>query len=311
MHMTATNNPLRFGVNIRRPGFAEFLTLAKVANEAGFDTVTFSDRPTENNLEAWTLATAIGVSTNRLILTHSTLNVPFRNPALLAKMAASLDNITGGGRIELTLGAGAQEGHFRSYGIDLGSPGERFRRLRETVTILRGIWASSPFTFEGETIRVENAEAPPRPVRGTIPIWIGAGRPQMLRYTGRVADGWLKNGGWPESLEELHGLVAEFEAGADRAGRDPLRIRRALNGTALLAGSRAEAEQGVGAASGQRNVTPRGLLGSPDEILETIATYREAGIDTFHLQFAAQNATEQMRQFAAEVMPKARALVPA
>jgi alkanesulfonate monooxygenase SsuD/methylene tetrahydromethanopterin reductase-like flavin-dependent oxidoreductase (luciferase family) len=257
------------------------------------------------------LASAIGALTSRLILTHSTLNVPFRNPALLAKMAASLDAITGGGRVELTLGAGGQEGHFKAYGIELGSPGERFRRLRETVTILRGIWASPPFSYEGELCRVENAEAPPRPVRGTIPIWIGAGRPQMLRYTGRVADGWLKNGGWPESLEELRGLVAEFEEGAERAGRDPLRIRRALNGTALLAGSGAEAEQQIASSSGQRNVTPRGLLGSPEEILETVGIYREAGIDTFHLQFAAGDAAEQMRQFAREVMPRARALTAA
>ena len=308
--MTATKNHLRFGVNIRRPGFPEFLELAKIADAAGFDTVTFSDRPPEQNLEAWTLATAIGTLTQRLILTHSTLNVPFRNPALLAKMAASLDAITGGGRVELTLGAGGQDAHFHSYGIELGSPGDRFRRLRESVTILRGIWASPPFTYEGQVCRVDGATAPPSPVRGTIPIWIGAGRPQMLRYTGRVADGWLKNGGWPESLDELRGLVADFEEGAEQAGRDPLTIRRALNGTAIIASSRERAEQLV-PASGARNVTPRGLLGSPEQILETIAIYREAGIDTFHLQFAAGDAADQMRQFAAEVMPRARALGPA
>jgi alkanesulfonate monooxygenase SsuD/methylene tetrahydromethanopterin reductase-like flavin-dependent oxidoreductase (luciferase family) len=309
--MTATTNQLRFGLNIRRTDFADVLALAKVADESGFDTVTFSDRPPERNFEAWTLATAIGALTSHVIVTHSTLNVPFRNPAMLAKMAASLDVITGGGRVELTLGAGGQDGHFRAYGIDLGSPGERFRRLRETVTILRGIWTSPPFTFQGEVCSVEGAEAPPQPVNGSIPIWIGAGRPQMLRYTGRVADGWLKNGGWPESLDELAGLVAELEEGAGRAGRDPLRIRRALNGTALLDSSRESAERRVAATGGGRNVAPRGLLGSPAEILATIAAYREAGIDTFHLQFPADNAADQIREFASQVIPKAKALAPA
>jgi alkanesulfonate monooxygenase SsuD/methylene tetrahydromethanopterin reductase-like flavin-dependent oxidoreductase (luciferase family) len=309
--MTVTTNPIRFGVNIRRPTFNEILDLARVAEEAGFDTVTFSDRPPEQNLEGWTLATAIGALTRRLILTHSTLNVPFRNPALLAKMAASLDNITGGGRVELTLGAGGQEAHFRAYGIELGTPAERFRRLRETVTVLRGIWQQAPFSYEGQMVHVENAEAPPKPVRGTIPIWIGAGRPQMLRYTGRVADGWLKNGGWPASFDELEGMVALLEEGAERAGRDPGRIRRALNGTALLAESRDAAEWQIAAGGAGANRSGGGLLGSPEEILHTIHTYREAGIDTFHLQFASQDAAEQMRQFGREVMPKARGLAPA
>jgi alkanesulfonate monooxygenase SsuD/methylene tetrahydromethanopterin reductase-like flavin-dependent oxidoreductase (luciferase family) len=306
--MTATTNSLRFGVNIRKPAFGEILALAQVAEEAGFDAVSFSDRPPEPSLEGWTLATAIGALTRRLILTHSTLNVPFRNPAMLAKMAASLDNITGGGRVQLTLGTGAQEGHFRSYGIEIGTPADRFRRLRETVTILRGIWEHPPFSYEGQILRVDNAEAPPKPVQGTIPIFIGAGRPQMLRYTGRVADGWLKNGGWPASLDELLEMVALLEEGAERAGRDPKRIRRALNGTALLAENREAAEWQLAAGAGAGNRVAGGLLGSPSDILETVHTYREAGIDTFQLQFAAEDAAEQMRQFGRDVLPRARAL---
>jgi alkanesulfonate monooxygenase SsuD/methylene tetrahydromethanopterin reductase-like flavin-dependent oxidoreductase (luciferase family) len=305
--VTATTNPLRFGVNIRRPTFPEILELAQVAEEAGFDTVTFSDRPPERNLEAWTLATAIGALTQRLILTHSTLNVPFRNPALLAKMAASLDSITGGGRVELTLGAGGQESHFHAYGIELGAPAERFRRLRETVTVLRGIWQNPPFTYRGRLVQVEGAEAPPAPVRGTIPIWIGAGRPQMLAYTGRAADGWLKNGGWPASLEELRDMVGLLEEGAQEAGRDPRTIRRALNGAALFAQSRDEAEWALAANPGG-NRGGGGLLGTAEDMIETIRTYFDSGIDTFHLQFVAENAAEQMRRFGREVMPRAREL---
>ena len=116
--MSASSNPLRFGVNLTGPNrpYAKLLATARVAEEAGFDTVAFTDRPPENNLEAWTLASAMGVLTQRVQLTHNTLNVPFRNPALLAKMAASLDVITGGGRVYLTLGAGAQTAHFQTYG---------------------------------------------------------------------------------------------------------------------------------------------------------------------------------------------------
>ena len=94
--MTRTNNALRFGMNVGARPFDEAVALCKVAEEAGFDTVGFfADRPPGENLEAWTLATAVGVLTKRVILTHVTLNVPYRNPALTAKMAASLDVITG------------------------------------------------------------------------------------------------------------------------------------------------------------------------------------------------------------------------
>jgi alkanesulfonate monooxygenase SsuD/methylene tetrahydromethanopterin reductase-like flavin-dependent oxidoreductase (luciferase family) len=310
--MAATKNPLRFGVNIRRPAFPEVLAQAQAAEEAGFDTVTFSDRPPEQNLEAWTVATAVGVLTRRVILAHSTLNVPFRNPALLAKMAASLDVITGGGRVELMLGAGAQEAHFRSYGIPFGPPAERFRALREAVHILRGLWAHPSFTYHGRVYHVQEAQAPPRPVRGTIPIWIGALGPQMLAYTGRIADGWLKNRGWPSSLDELRGLVAQLEAAAERAGRDPATIRRALNGAGGIGESAAEVER-IRRAFANHPLPggQAGLVGTVDQILETIAAYREAGVDTFHLQFPPEDTVEQIRWFGRAVLPRARALAGA
>src|SRR5487761_851321 len=100
--MTTTTNPLRLGVSATSASFQQCLAICKAAEVAGFDTVAFSDRPPENNLEAWTIACAIGVLTQRIILTHSTLTVPFRNPALVAKMAATLDVVTSGGRVELT-----------------------------------------------------------------------------------------------------------------------------------------------------------------------------------------------------------------
>src|SRR5215211_5240433 len=119
--MAATTNRLRFGVNLTGPNraYSELVATAQVAEEAGFDTLGFTDRPPEPNFEAWTLATAIGVQTQRVLLTHNTLNVPFRNNGMLAKMAASLDVITGG-RVILTLGAGFQRQHFESYGIPFG-----------------------------------------------------------------------------------------------------------------------------------------------------------------------------------------------
>ena len=311
--MAASSNPIRFGVNLTGPDrpYAELLETARAAEAAGFSTLAFTDRPPENNLEAWTAATAIGVQTERVLLTHNTLNVPFRTPALLAKMAASLDVITGG-RLVLTLGAGAQAQHFVSYGAPFGSPGERFTDLADTVTILRGLWSQPSFSYSGRQLRVDDAVVLPKPVHGTIPIFVGALGPRMLRFTGRVADGWLKNRGWPASLDELRGLVAGLEEGAEQAGRDPRTIRRVLNGAAAIgeaaaAAMRARAQQ-PGAMPGSGN----GLLGSVEQILETIEAHRAAGADTFHLAFPPDGRVDQIGQFGEEVIARlARETAPA
>ncbi|MBI4202328.1 MAG: LLM class flavin-dependent oxidoreductase [Chloroflexi bacterium] len=286
--MSRTKNPLRFGVNIGGRPFPEALSLARAAEEAGFDTVAFTDRPPENNLEAWTLATAIGVMTRRVILTHSTLNVPFRNPALLAKMAASLDAVTGGGRVELTLGAGGQEPHYRSYGIHFGTDGERVTDLIDAVAIMRGLWANESFSYKGARLSVENAAVTPTPASGSIPIWIGALGPRMMRFTGAQAEGWMKNRGWPESTAQLTELIGLLEGAAQKAGRDPATIRRVLNGAAVL-------------GSGPQPVA-RGLVGTSQQIMETVHQYREMGIDTFHLRFPDTGTEEHVRRFAEEVI---------
>ncbi len=290
--MSRTNNALRFGLNIGGRGFNEALELSQLAEKAGFDTIALTDRPPENNLEAWTLATAVGVLTKRVILTHSTLNIPFRNPALLAKMAASLDVITGGGRIELTLGAGAQEPHFRSYGIHYGSNGERLMDLRDAVTILRGLWTNDSFTYKGARLWVDNAISLPKPVMGTIPVWIGALGPRMMRFTEAHGDGWMKNRGWPETTDQLIKLIGILDGAAEKAGRDPGNIRRVLNGAAII-------------GTGPHPETP-GLVGNHQQILETIDLYRDMGIDTFHLRFPNTGTQEQLLQFGEEVIAAAK-----
>jgi alkanesulfonate monooxygenase SsuD/methylene tetrahydromethanopterin reductase-like flavin-dependent oxidoreductase (luciferase family) len=305
--MAASTNPLRFGVNLTGPNrtYDELLATAKIAEEAGFDTLGFTDRPPEPNFEAWTLATAIGVQTQRVLLTHNTLNVPFSNNAMLAKMAASLDVITNG-RLILTLGAGFQRQHFESYGIAFGAPGELYEDLKDAIEILRGLWAEERFTYKGRAQHVDEATVLPKPVDGTIPIFIGALGPRMMRLTGRVADGWLKNRGWPASLDELRGLVAQLEEGAEKVGRDPRTIHRVLNGTAAV-GARAVSD--VRSRAQQGPVGAAGLVGdSADEILNLIGQLREAGADTFHLAFPTDDRHDQIRAFGVEVVERARAL---
>jgi alkanesulfonate monooxygenase SsuD/methylene tetrahydromethanopterin reductase-like flavin-dependent oxidoreductase (luciferase family) len=297
--MSVSKNPIRFGLNPRGMSFERTLEIAQAAEKAGFENITFSDRPPETNLEGWTMATAIAMKTERIRVTHSTLNVPYRYPALLAKMAAALDVITGGGRVLMTLGAGVQEDHATTYGMPWGTPGERVDGLVETMNIMRGMWASSePFSYEGKRYSVAGAVLNPGPVNGSVPIIIGAAKPRTLRIAGSMADGWLKNGGWPASPEAYAELQEAVDRADDTAGRDVGLIRRVVNCTAYV-GDRDPAEvmpTTFGSAGG--------LMGTVDQVFDIIEKHRAAGVDTFHMQFAADILDEQIPAFGEQIIAK-------
>ena len=292
--MTKTDFPLTFGLNLGNRTYPDAVELAQLAEGHGFSRVTFSDRPPDPTLEGWTLGTAVAVQTSKVVIAHNTLNVPFRNVALTAKMAATLDVITGGGRVELMLGAGGQAPHYESIGIPFGSPGERFEDIKDAVEIMRGLWANETFSYQGRSYRATDATIGIRPA-GKIAIWIGARRPRMMRYTGAAADGWLKNGGWPASIEELRELVGLLEAGAEKAGRDPKSVRRCLNGGASFT-AEAVAEGGMAGST---------IVGEPAAMLATLGAYRDEGIDTFQLRFEEDGLREHIARFGDEVIAKA------
>ncbi len=303
---------LRFGVNVfgpfsiagpmPEPPFTELLATALAAEGAGFEVVGLSDRPPEDNLEAWTLATALAVRTERVRVTHSTLNVPFRNPALLAKMAASLDVISGG-RLDLTLGAGAVVPHFESYGIGFGSGAERFEAMADTLAILQGLWTGEPFSYEGRRHSVRDAVALPRPTGGTVPIILGARGPRMLGLAGRHADGWQRPDGWP-SIDELRGQLAHLRDGAEAVGRDPDTLRIVLNASAGVGRNQGEVDA-IRQTLNPMAIPPLdGPMGTVDQILELLSTYRAEGVNAFYLSFPREDRIGHIQRFGEEIVAR-------
>ncbi|GEK79730.1 LLM class flavin-dependent oxidoreductase [Agrococcus baldri] len=204
--------------------------LAQVAEQAGFDLATFQDHPYQPAFhDTWTLLSYVAAATERIRLSPNVANVPLRQPAVLARSAASLDLLTGG-RVELGLGAGGFWDAIEAMGGTRLTPGQGVDALGEAIAIIREIWSTGErggVRVDGQHHRAAGAKRGPRPAH-PIPLHIGAYKPRMLRLTGRLGDGWLPSLGYLQPGDLGRGNAAIDEAAA-RAGREPHEIRRLLN----------------------------------------------------------------------------------
>ena len=166
------------------------------------DHLQFGDDPLS---EAWTLMTYLATSFPRLRVGSLVLGQSYRNPALLAKMAATLQGLSGG-RLILGLGAGWHEEEYLAYNVDYPRPGIRVQQLAETIEIARAMWTQSPATFIGEHYRIEGAYCEPRP-DPPIPILVGTNGPKAIAVAARLADIWCWDGPWDEMYRAPHDIL--------------------------------------------------------------------------------------------------------
>ena len=193
----------------------KLLKIAKVNEEAGFDSLWFPDHvlfiPPGIVPEAWSMLAATAVLTNKAFL-GTCVSDPHRyNPAVFAQKVATVDQLSGG-RAILGLGAG-EAMNLEPFGIDWKKP---VSKLVEFVSILRKLWAGEILNYDGKFWKFKNAFLQITPVRGKVPIYFGANSPQTLRLTGELADGWLSIPLPPKLYKQRLALVKE---GAERTGR--------------------------------------------------------------------------------------------
>jgi alkanesulfonate monooxygenase SsuD/methylene tetrahydromethanopterin reductase-like flavin-dependent oxidoreductase (luciferase family) len=277
---------------------------AKAADAHGLDLITMQDHPYNRDFfDTWTLLTALGAVTEQIHIGSNVLCTPLRPPAMLAKMAASLDILTGG-RLELGIGAGAYPPGIQAFGGEERTPGQRVQAFQESVAILRGMWANSDgsFSYEGEFHQVKGARPGPAPAH-TIPLWFGASGPRMLRLTGRLADGLFLSTTYvsPQELPEHNRLVDE---GAEEAGRPTTAVRRGYNLMGVLDLDRPDTKL--------PDPEPGLIVGPPHHwVNEIVRFHRHYRQDTFIFWPVAGNRLLQIEAFAREVVPAIRAEVEA
>jgi alkanesulfonate monooxygenase SsuD/methylene tetrahydromethanopterin reductase-like flavin-dependent oxidoreductase (luciferase family) len=206
----------------------------------------------------------------------------FRNPALLAKMAATLQLLTGG-RFILGLGAGWHEEEYRAYGYEFPPNAVRVEQLEEAVRIIRALWTGEPATFVGRYYQVHEARCEPHP-DPRPPIIVGASKPKMLRLTARYADGWDISSSGPTRYRRAAG---EFERACIEEGRNPEDLLRSWSGGLACAATQAAAEALAGDRfSAQAQEDDFGFVGTPEQIVEQMQSFIELGTRRFILDCA-------------------------
>jgi F420-dependent oxidoreductase-like protein len=306
----------RFSVQVGQQ-FATWEEIVRIFCEAerlGYDTAYTYDHfmavmmdPYDPCLEAWTSLAALAAMTTRIRLGVLVTGNTYRHPAVLAKMATTVD-VVSGGRLDLGIGSGWYEPEHRAFGIPFRTAGERCDMLDEALSVIRALWTERDATFTGRHYQLAGAIAEPKPVQCPHPpILVAAtGEKKMLRIVARHAQIW--NGfGSPAVCRRKIAVLAEH---CRAVGRDVDDIETSLLLPAHIGDDPSAWEpliQGYAAYQGisTEEAPDWMLLGSPADVRRQIEAYLAAGITHFILTLTPFNF-EVMPRFAAEVMPAFR-----
>jgi alkanesulfonate monooxygenase SsuD/methylene tetrahydromethanopterin reductase-like flavin-dependent oxidoreductase (luciferase family) len=302
--MSATSERMKVGVIMpiaeddathATPSYADIRAIALQAEAAGFDSIwifdhmlfRFPEQPTGGIWEAWTLLVALAEATKRVQLGTLVLCTPFRNPAVLAKMADTLDEVSAG-RLILGLGAGWHQPEFDAFGIPFDHKVDRFE---EALQIIVPLLREGKVDFPGTYYSAPNCELRPRGPSARGPeILIASFKPRMLKLTARYADSW--NTAWLGLPTKLPERRAPLAAACAEEGRDPATLAITVGVTVIYT------------APGETPEKPpepdKALFGSPADVASGLRAYAEQGVA--HVICALEPTTAESLAWFAEAL---------
>ncbi len=299
------------------------LDVARTIEQAGYESLWVFDhfhtvpvRTQEPTYEAWSLMAALAAATDTVRLGQMCTCNSYRPPAYLAKVASSIDVISGG-RIEMGIGAGWYEHEYAAYGYEFPKPAVRIGQLREGVEIMYRMWTEDEASFDGEHYRIEGAICRPKPVQTPhIPFWIAGGGEQLtLRVAAKYA-AYSNFGTSPDEFAHKNGVL---DGHCADIGRDPGEIVRTSNFTVMCCETEAEvAEKKRWIRSilerfvSDDSIEPRLEMvtkdaGTPEQVAAKLRTWRERGLEYAIVNFPdAAYDRSGIELFAREVIPALR-----
>jgi alkanesulfonate monooxygenase SsuD/methylene tetrahydromethanopterin reductase-like flavin-dependent oxidoreductase (luciferase family) len=255
------------------------------------DHLQYEDTPL---MEGWTALTYMAALQPDLKFGHAVLCQSFRNPALLAKMAATFQYMSGG-RFILGIGAGWKEDEYRGYNFPFPQAGERVEELDETLQIIKALWQDKKATFQGKHYQVVDAWCEPKPDPLPI-IMVGGSKPRMLRLIARHADWW--NVSWTR-IEDYREQVEECERACVKEQRDPATLRRTWFGGCLCAPT----EKDVKALNKNGMSAGPAFVGTPAQIIDQMRPFIDLGVDYFMLGSGGFPELTTLEMLVSEVLP--------
>lgn len=298
--------------------WARTIELSKLAEQVGYDHLWVYDhvetvprREATHVFEAFTALAALAQHTERIKLGQLVTCASYRNAGLLAKEAAGVD-VVSGGRLILGLGAGWYEEEYAAYGFPYLSDRERLRVLEETLIVIKRLWTEETVTYDGEHLHFAGAFCDPKPIQQLPEIWVGGGGEKV---TLRIAAEHADKTNWQVGLDEFVHKSKVLQEHCDRVGRDFDTIVRTHGPDCRLFDTEKDLKKWLAKPSGG-SLWGRGededyvrdhFVGTPDQVVEKVQAYVDAGCREFVLWFRDFPESESLERFAAEVAPRIQA----
>jgi alkanesulfonate monooxygenase SsuD/methylene tetrahydromethanopterin reductase-like flavin-dependent oxidoreductase (luciferase family) len=293
--------PMEFNLFLpqMRLSFHDLVARAQAAEAAGFVGITGMDHlvpPLADDqpmFEAIVTSAWLAAHTERIGVGSLVLCDAFRHPAVLARQAVSIDHASGG-RYELGIGWGSVPEEFATFGIGPAEPRERVARLRETLEVLRALWAGEVVDYDGSYFQLRSARQEPLPT-GRIPILIGGVGPKTLALVREFADWWNVHVGDVHRIEELRPAVGD--------------ARVSIQQTVALVGRHRDRDSVIALAK-RRFGWSRPVIGSAPELVDRYGELAERGVERVYTWFCDFAPPETLAEFGAEVIPHLRGETP-
>ncbi len=277
-------------------GYADTLAMTQAGEAAGFHAALLAEhyyassgRPELMSADAWIFLGALARETTRIRLGTLVSPVTFRHPAVLAKLAASLDHVSAG-RAELGIGAGWLPDEHKAYGFPFPPGPRRVDLLEEQLQIITGLWSQEPFSFSGAHYQLEECRFTPRPVQQRLPIIVGgdAGATRLPRLAARYADEYVIGRGSVALCREVR---ERLDRDCERAERDPAAVSLALFAGLCVAETEEEVARLLArlmeGARPHMQDTSTWILGTPEQAAERLRELSAAGVG--RLMFSVDN----------------------
>ena len=277
--------------------YDDIVAIGKAGEQNGFSRLWLSDHlfldpdaVRTDCLEAWTALAALSRDLTRIRMGAMVTCQSYRNPALLAKIAAGVDQMSGG-RLEFGIGAGWKEVEYRAYGYEFPTAPVRVDELVDTIEICTRLWQEDKATYNGKRYSIADAICAPKPVQSPLPIWIGGSMPRIFRIAAKYAD-WM-NHTKAVTLESVRIRQEALDEACRARKRDPRSLKRSAFLT-IVAGATAKDVDALVADTARRTgqtpeqwraERPAAIIGTPDHVAARLREYATAGIDHVNALF--------------------------